>query len=114
MRQIGIAVALVPCGLLLSVDAVRARRRGFRGPAPWRAPWAMRLLQLELAIGYALSAWAKSRGETWHDGTAPGMALRIEDLQRFVPTEWFCAQAAIRNAPPGVLPPLEAGSVTGV
>src|SRR3546814_18315225 len=45
MRQIGIAVALAPCGLLLSVDAVRARRRGFRGPAPWRAPWAMRLLQ---------------------------------------------------------------------
>lgn len=97
LRQIGIVVALAPCGLLLSVDAYRARRRG-EGPAPWRAPWALRLLQLELAIGYALSAWAKARGSTWHDGTALGLAMRIEDLQRFVPPEWFFEQAELLNA----------------
>lgn len=97
LRQIGIAVALAPCGLLLSLDGLRARRRG-SGPAPWRAPWALRLLQLELAIGYLLSGWAKLRGETWHDGTAMGLALRIEDLQRFVPPEWFFEQSVLLNA----------------
>lgn len=97
LRQIGIVVALAPCGLLLSLDARRARRRG-EGPAPWRAPWALRLLQLELAIGYALSAWAKLRGSTWHDGTAIGLALRIEDLQRFAPPEWLFEQSVLLNA----------------
>jgi uncharacterized membrane protein YphA (DoxX/SURF4 family) len=97
LRQIGIAVALAPSGLLLSLDASR-RRRGGGGPPPWRAPWALRLLQLELAIGYALSAWAKVRGATWHDGTALGLALRIEDLQRFAAPEWLFDQAVLINA----------------
>ncbi len=97
LRQVGVAVALAPCGLLLSVDALRDRRRGI-APAPWRAPWAMRLLQLQLAVGYALSAWAKLRGASWHEGTALGLALRMEDLQRFTPPEWLFEQAVLLNA----------------
>ena len=93
LRQVGIAVALAPSGLLLSLDA---RRRG-SGDAPLRAPWALRLLQLELAVGYALSAWAKLRGATWHEGTAIGRAMRIEDLQRFTPPEWFFEQDVLIN-----------------
>ncbi len=116
LRQIGIAVALAPSGLLLSLDARRRRRSG-RGPtvaAPWRAPWAMRLLQLGLAIGYLLSAVAKLRGSTWHDGTALGLALRIEDLQRFVPPEWFFEQAALLNALTWFTLVFEAGFVVAV
>lgn len=97
LRLIGISVALSPCGLLWSVDAIRARRRGETGPAPWRAPWAMRLLQLQFAMGYALSAWAKLRGDMWHEGTALGMALRIEDLQRFAVPEWLFEQSVLLN-----------------
>jgi hypothetical protein len=96
LRIIGISVALSPCGLLWSVDALRARRRG-GGPAPWRAPWALRLLQLQIAVGYALSGWAKLRGNTWHEGTALGMALRIEDLQRFAAPEWLFDQTIALN-----------------
>jgi hypothetical protein len=97
LRQIGIVVALAPAGLVLSLDARRARRRG-AWPPPWRAPWALRLLQLELAIGYALSGWAKVRGATWHEGTALGLALRIEDLRRFGPPEWLFEQSILLNA----------------
>lgn len=99
LRFVGISVALAPCGLLWSVDAALARRRGhLTGPAPWRAPWALRLLQLQVAVGYLLSAWAKLRGDMWHEGTALGMALRIEDLQRFAAPEWIFEQSVLLNA----------------
>src|SRR5690606_30654073 len=94
LRLVGISVALAPSGLLLSVDSVRARRAD-RGPAPHRAPWALRLLQLHIALGYLLSAWGKVRGSTWREGTAVGESLRIVDLQRFVPPEWFFDQSAL-------------------
>ena len=96
LRQVGIAVALAPCAYLLSVDGRRARKHG-TATGPLRAPWAMRLLQLELATGYFLSAWAKVRGETWHDGTAVGRAMRITDVQRFAPPEWLMEQADLLN-----------------
>ena len=113
LRQIGIAVALAPTGLLLSLDARRARR--LRPPevgpsedidgepdadgvaTPRRAPWATRLLQLQLALGYSLSCWAKVRGSTWHDGTALALALRISDLHRFNPPASIFHEAALLN-----------------
>lgn len=96
LRQVGIAVLLAPCGVRWSVDAALARRRG-RPLNPLRAPFAMRLLQLELAIGYLLSAWTKARGDTWHNGTAIALSLRIEDLQRYVAPEWLFEQAVLLN-----------------
>lgn len=98
LRQIGIAVALSPCGLLWSLDARRARRRSGGGAAAWRAPWAMRLLQLQLALGYLLSFSAKVRGSTWRDASALGLALRIEDLQRFHVPEWVFRQSGLLSA----------------
>jgi uncharacterized membrane protein YphA (DoxX/SURF4 family) len=100
LRQIGVFLALAPAGLILSVDSMRARRKDPR-PAvepPRRAPWALRLLQLDIALGYALTAWAKLRGATWHDGTALVRALRIEDLQRFALPEWLLRQDVLMNA----------------
>lgn len=96
LRLIGIALVVSPCGLLWSVDAAIDRRRG-RVRERLRAPFGMRLLQLQLAVGYFLSAWAKSRGDTWHDGTALAMALRIEDLQRFAAPEWLFEQGTLLN-----------------
>jgi Vitamin K-dependent gamma-carboxylase len=96
LRLVGIAVVLSPCGLLWSVDAAIDRRRG-RMRNLRRAPYGMRLLQLELALGYLLSAWAKARGETWHEGTALAWSLRIEDLQRFVAPDWLFNQTILLN-----------------
>ena len=61
LRLVGIAVVLSPCGLRWSVDAAIDRRRG-RVRSLLRAPFGMRLLQLQLAVGYLLSAWTKTRG----------------------------------------------------
>jgi hypothetical protein len=96
VRQVGIAVLLAPSGARWSVDAAMARRRG-RPLLTHRAPFAMRLLQLEVCLGYFLSAWGKARGETWHEGTALALSLRIEDLQRFVAPEWLFDQSILLN-----------------
>jgi hypothetical protein len=97
LRQVGIGLALAPAGLVLSVDAARARRSGDSRPPPQRAPFAQRFIQVNLALGYLLSAWAKARGSTWHDGTAVTRALRIMDVQRFGPPEWFLRQDDLLN-----------------
>jgi hypothetical protein len=97
LRQIGVAVALASAGLVLSLDARRTRGSLLPSPAVLRAPWALRLLQLQVAVGYALSAWAKLRGPSWHDGTALAQALRIEDLQRLTPPEWLFEQNVVLN-----------------
>ena len=96
LRHIGICVALSPCGLLCSLDARRDRRKG-RVRNLLRAPYGKRFLQLSLCLGYFLSAWTKSRGNTWQDGTAIALSLRIEDLQRFVAPEWLFDQAVLLN-----------------
>jgi hypothetical protein len=97
LRQIGVAVALASAGLVLSLDARRTRGSVLPSPAVHRAPWALRMLQLQIAVGYALSAWAKLRGPSWHDGTAIAQALRIEDLQRVTPPGWLFHQDVLLN-----------------
>jgi hypothetical protein len=85
LRSIAFFLALAPSGDALSLDRRFAARRG-RAPLtgfPLRAPWALRLLQLQLSILYLAAVWAKVAGETWRDGTAVSYVLRIENLQRF-------------------------------
>lgn len=50
---------------------------------PERPVWPLRLVQMQLSLGYLFSAWEKVPGDTWLDGTAVGYALRIGDLVRF-------------------------------
>ena len=50
---------------------------------PRRAPWALRLIQVQISLLYLATVWAKLRGTTWPDGTAVGYAFRLEDLVRF-------------------------------
>jgi hypothetical protein len=96
LKLIGISVMLSPCGLLWSLDARRRQRRDEQVDLQ-RAPWALRLLQLQVALGYALSAWAKLRGTAWNNGTAIALALRLEDLDRFQAPEWLFNQSIILN-----------------
>jgi uncharacterized membrane protein YphA (DoxX/SURF4 family) len=100
LRQIGIFVALAPAGLVLSLDArlARGRQPDLASDPPRRAPWPVRLLQLDIALGYALTAWAKLRGSSWHDGTALTRALRIEDLRRVAVPDWLLRQDVLLNA----------------
>jgi hypothetical protein len=51
------------------------------GPWPTRAPWGLRLMQIQLSVIYVASVAEKLQGNSWPGGTALGYALRLEDLQ---------------------------------
>lgn len=96
LRNLAFFLALAPAGAALSLDRWLRTRRDPRDAFwqhPSRAPWPLRLIQIELSLGYLFAVWAKARGETWNEGTAVGYALRIDDLVRFAPpafvTEWL-------------------------
>lgn len=76
LREMAIFVALMPAGERWSLDA-----RG-RDPEP-RAPWALRLLQLQVSAVYAFAMVGKLQGVMWPDGSAVGVAMQLEDMQRF-------------------------------
>lgn len=91
LRNLSLYVALMPAGELWSLDARRRARESrlrlsWFGPRPpaLRAPWGLRLLQVQISVLYAAAVMAKLRGDTWNDGTAVGLILQLGDLQRFV------------------------------
>ena len=87
LRIIAFYLALAPAGASLSLDRLRRAREWF-WESPLRAPWALRLMQVQLSIVYLATVWAKTRGTAWNDGTAVSFALRIKDLERLpVPHE---------------------------
>lgn len=73
---------LAPAGAALSVDRWLRHRDRF-WEFPQRAPWAVRLIQIQLSAMYLFAVWAKVRGTDWNDGTAVSYALRVGDLTRF-------------------------------
>jgi hypothetical protein len=81
LRELAFFVMLMPAGETWSLDARRRARQG--RPERRRAPWALRLVQLQISALYLFSVWAKVRGVDWNDGTAVGIAVQLEDLQRF-------------------------------
>ena len=78
LRELAFFVALMPSAETWSLD----RRR--RGTESLRAPWGLRLLQLQVSCLYLFSVVAKLGGASWQNGTAVGKALQLEDLQRLV------------------------------
>jgi hypothetical protein len=73
---------LVPTGAALSLDRWRrARDRFWEFPA--RAPWALRLIQIQISVVYVTSVWSKMQGDTWNSGTAVYYAIGVQDVQRF-------------------------------
>lgn len=75
LREMCIYVALMPSGETWSLDA---RRR----PAQLRAPWALRLLQVQISIVYLFALMSKLHGDDWENGSAAGIILQVGDLQR--------------------------------
>jgi hypothetical protein len=67
-----------PCGAAWSVDQWRSR-----APAKLIAPWALRMIQLQLAYLYLNTAILKLPGFQWRDGTAIYYALQYIELRRF-------------------------------
>lgn len=71
-------LALSPCGAALSLD--QRRRTGVFWSAETRAPWPLRLMQVQLSLIYLATFQVRMTGEKWPDGTALSYALRLEDM----------------------------------
>lgn len=82
LRNLALFCALAPSGAALSLDRLRTVPGRF-WEFPARAPWAVRLIQIQLSVVYLSTVWQKIQGDHWRDGTAVSYALRIEDIHRF-------------------------------
>jgi hypothetical protein len=82
IRNLALLLALAPSGAALSLDRWRRAKKQF-WEFPARAPWALRLIQIQVSVLYLSTVWQKARGTTWNDGTAVSFAQRIHDLERF-------------------------------
>lgn len=81
LRSFSFYFLFAPAGVALSVDRWRREKGGF-WEFPLRAPWAMRLIQVQLSLLYLFSVWEKVRGTTWNNGLAVSLAMRIDELVR--------------------------------
>lgn len=82
VRNLAFFCALAPTGASLSWDRFRTAREHF-WEFPARAPWALRLIQLQISIGYLSAVWDKAGNALWRNGTAVSYSLRITDIHRF-------------------------------
>jgi len=96
VRNLAFYVMLAPTGVALSLDAWR-RARDKLWEFPKRAPWAMRLIQIQLSVVYFATVWAKVRGNDWNDGTAVSYALRLTDLERFHVPSFISTNLTLSN-----------------
>jgi hypothetical protein len=79
LRVIAFYLMLAPAGASLSVDRLRRHPDAF-WELPARAPWALRLMQIQLSVVYIAGVWDKVQGATWNNGTAVSYALRVSDI----------------------------------
>lgn len=93
IRNLAFLLMFAPSGAALSLDRRRKHRDRF-WEFPARAPWALRLVQVQLSIGYLSAVWHKVQSELWREGTAVSYALRLEDISRF-PTPGFITRSPV-------------------
>jgi len=96
LRLFGLYLALAPAGVALSVDRWRRARDRF-WEFPLRAPWALRLIQIQVSVLYLFTVWLKLQGETWNDGTAVSYSLRVTEVARFEVPAWIASSALVSN-----------------
>jgi putative effector of murein hydrolase LrgA (UPF0299 family) len=93
IRNLAFFLIFAPSGVALSVDRWRKHRETFWA-FPERAPWALRLVQIQISVGYLSAVWHKVQSELWREGTAVSYALRIEDIARF-PAPGFVTRSPV-------------------
>jgi hypothetical protein len=96
LRVTAFYLIFAPTAAALSLSGFLRDRKSF-WIFPQRAPWAMRLLQIQLSVVYLFAVWTKVQGTTWNNGTAVSFALRITDIGRFPLPSFFTNSALISN-----------------
>ncbi|MGE3608644.1 MAG: HTTM domain-containing protein [Bacteriovoracaceae bacterium] len=82
-RVITIFLACSPCGHSLSVDSILGRKySSFKQEKMW-APWALRMIQIQIAVLYVWTVWQKLQGSDWFDGSAVYYATRLDNMKNF-------------------------------
>jgi Vitamin K-dependent gamma-carboxylase len=83
LMVVAFLLMLSPCGAALSLDAIR-RNRQCGGPvSALVAPWAQRLIAIQISVVYFVTALLKARGASWSDGTALHYILNNGEARRF-------------------------------
>jgi len=83
LRTITIYLVCSPCGHALSIDSLLGRKfKSFKRPRDW-APWALRLIQIQISVVYLWTVWHKLKGNDWFDGSAVYYATRLESMKSF-------------------------------
>lgn len=82
MRIVMTLLVCSPAGNALSVDSLLARLKKSPLPREW-APWALRLIQIQLSVVYVWTVWHKLKGDLWLDGTAIYYATRLQSMTNF-------------------------------
>ena len=88
LRTLAFYLVFSPAGEALSLDRWRRARDRF-WEFPLRAPWTLRLMQIQLSVIYFATLWGKLQGDRWRDGTAVSYALRIDDIHRFATPDFL-------------------------
>ncbi|MDT5059528.1 MAG: hypothetical protein QOF66_7894 [Mycobacterium sp.] len=89
-------LALSSCGAALSLD--QRRRTGSFWTAQCRAPWPIRLMQVQLSVIYLVSVQAKLSGKPWVGGYAVAYAWRTDYKWAILPApQWMSENAIIVN-----------------
>jgi len=97
LRIVGFFLIFAPAGAALSLDRLIRVRRGLEGPEiKPRAPWAQRMIQIELSLLYLTSFWWKMKGHTWLDGTALYYVTHLHSIARFPLPGWIQSAAILR------------------
>jgi HTTM domain len=95
LRVESLYVMLAPCGSALSLD--RRRTAGSFWSAQVRAPWGLRLLQVQMSVIYITTVHDKLGGPTWNQGTAVSYALRLTQLQAIPVPHWISTNPELMN-----------------
>lgn len=97
LRLMLLLLCLAPAGAALSVDRWLRHRETF-WESPVRPVWALRLMQLQLAVVYLATVWQKLRSVTWNNGLAMYYAFQQHDLVRVPIPDLVVHKATLINA----------------
>ena len=83
------------CGAALSLDRRRVGKPFWSAES--QAPWAVRLMQVQLSLIYVSSVLLKMTGDAWPHGTAVSYALRLDDMLILPAPQWLSTDALLMN-----------------
>jgi hypothetical protein len=96
LRVVAFYLMLAPAGAALSRDRWRRHAERF-WEFPARAPWALRLMQIQLSVVYIAGVWDKVQGAAWNNGTAVSYALRVTDIAGLPTPDFLSHSPAVVN-----------------